>query len=260
MAFLDLVMESLRDDVDKGTIQTEFATFEAEAGTKNLKGLIDKNNELLTEAKKAKQDHRLLQEKYQIFEEQDLTPESVLTMRNELEALQSSTGSENIDERLKAQYEQGKKAKEDEIRPLLERKDTELNTSLETAKDYRSRYQDFRARSVLQKSMDTMNLDVDEFWFEGMFNRCNIEFGEEDKMSIGVFHDGGHVPLEDWMKIFPDTEQGKKYRRAPLNSGGGANGSEASHYSATMEDIQSGKFGLEGEALDKFLTDKGYTD
>jgi len=256
MGFIETVMQSLRDDVDKAAIQKAWDTEKTSLGTENLRGLIEKNNELLAETKKAKQDARELKEQYQVFEEQEVTPEVFLQMKNELEALQGASGSANLEEQLKAQSEKGKKAKEDEIRPALERKEKELAELQSNATEYKNRYQDFRAKNELKSAIDKLHLDVDDFWFEGMYNRCKVEFNDDDKMNIGVYHEGGHIPLEDWMNIFPESELGKKYVKAPLNTGGAASGSNASGRGATLEDIRSGK--LDGAALDAYLAEQGY--
>lgn len=225
--FEDVVVPSLQEGVDVDEFRNSFEAYVSKQSEESAKGLA-KNKESILEEKKAIQAQLSeMKEKYGFLEDKEFSMDTYNTLMSELETYKASAAENQDDfrQQLNSQYEKGKQAMEEQIKPKLNSLDLQLKEAMEAKEKYQNSYRDYMAESRLRASLSKIQAEPDEFWFEGFKNKAQIEYDDDGIKDISVYHEGTYLPIGDWEKIFPTTERGKKMIKAPLNIGAGGKGS-----------------------------------
>lgn len=225
MNFWEELAKSLRDDADVEALKAKFDTFLNE----QLTGVIKNKDTILAEKKNLQEEFNTLKEQYKDFIDEEVTYEDYVNMKSELDSIKQNgdTPPEGQKEKEKMLVDQGKSLKEKELKPEIEHLKKDYEETLSTLQDYRDKYQSYRVRNEVQDLLKSMHVEYDDFWLEGFLNRAKIEYSEvDDSLDIELYNGDSKstLPLEDWKKLFPNSEQGKRMIKAPKNVGGGANG------------------------------------
>lgn len=222
MEFWDKLADSLREDVDVDSLKKQFETWKNE----QISGVIQNKEKILEEKKNLQSKMDEMQKQFQPFIENELTYDKFEELQVENEALKKASESpEDSKEKEKIFLEQGKNVKEKELRPEIERLQKEHESVNKDLEEYKERYQKYRVKNEVVSTLKKLNVEYDDFWLDGLMNRSKFEYNSvDDEMSIELFvpENGTTVPIADWVKIFPNTTQGKKMIKAPQNTGGGA--------------------------------------
>jgi len=188
-------------------------------------GLINNRDRLKEEKIKIQQTLEELKTKYSFVEDNDLSSELFTDMKNQLETFRAKGDSdEEFEEKLKQNYERGKKAKLDELSPRLSTLEVDLKEAQKKAKDANRLFVDYKAEAEIRKAVNDAGLQVDSIWFNGLKQDAVIEVGDNGVMEISLPYEGGTLPIGDWTKSFPATTAGKRLLPASASKGGGAHG------------------------------------
>lgn len=261
MSFFDeRVVPLLKDGTDVNLVKTEFEKEIATQAMNQVPNVIKNKEEILAEKKQLQTEFKEFKERYAPFEESEITFEAFSEMKSELEALKASgnDSGELTREKETEIYERGKKAAEEALTPKLKQFETKVQEFENQNQELNNKYVNFRAQKEVLTALDKMGVEHNKFWLDGFMNNAKIDYNpQEDKLDISVFHESGYIPLADWETLFPETELGKKMRKAPVNTGGGANGGSSKGGALTLEDTM--KIGDRNERLAR-LKELGYTD
>ena len=159
-----------------------------------------------------------------------------------------------------AQYNSGKKAYEETITPTINSLKLQLEEASVARDNYQGQYKNYLKDSAIRQSLSKIGAEADDFWFEGFKNSAKVEYDDDGSIKgISVKHDGGDIPIEDWQKIFPTTDRGKKMIKQPMNTGAGAKGSGSGIGGAvTLDDIAKIEDNATRQvALTKYMKDNG---
>jgi len=228
MDFLELLRQSLKEDVDFSTIQPALEAYTKAYAEQFTTGLAESKNKILGEKKNLQAEFDSFRDTVTWVEENSLTQETFEDMKNELETLRANASSNGTDlqEKLSERFEAGKKAANKVAQPQIDAsnlkiKDLEAKLSKKT-----DQYVQYRVRNSLTEALNKMRVEHSQYWFNGLLNSVKYEVDENgDHIDISVPTDmGQEIPLKDWINYFPTTEEGKKMIKAPINVGGGALG------------------------------------
>lgn len=224
--FKEKVAPFLREDANVDLLRAEFEKAVSTLAMEQVPGVIKNKEEILNEKKALQAELSELKEKFSPFEENEVTFETYNQIKSEYDALKATGGEGTLDKEREAEiYNRGKKSQEEALTPMIKKLQEENQKYQESLKNVNSKYVDFRARNEILKSLEEMGIEYNDFWLEGLLRKSEINYNDqEDKVEISVAYDGGMIPLSDWKNVYPESEAGKKMRRAPINTGGGAHG------------------------------------
>ena len=229
MDFLELLRQSLREDIDSSVIETALADYvkkEAEEYTTNL---AQNKEKILGEKKKLQIEFDAYKEKMAWADNANLTAEMYEQMQSEIDTLKSSSSATEteIQEKLNERFEAGKKASEKQYKPqidVLQMQKKELEQNLGKKTDQYVRY---RLTSEMQKVLSGMKIEYGPYWFNGLLSSVKYDYDPSlDSIDINVPTEMGVLPLKDWEVYFPKTDEGKKMIKIPVNFGGNAPGGQ----------------------------------
>ncbi len=226
--FLELLQKSLKDDVSMDAITVGLAEYVEAKTVEKVPELIQNKTDILKEKKDIKAAFDTYKTKYAKFDELGITPETYDQTLVELEAFKANIGESVTDtkERERLMYEQGKDAKEAELRPQIDtfRKKSEMAET--NASEYKDRLRIDKGHSQILTALQKMNVDYsDPFFKAGLLSSAQIAYNDnENTVDVMMQTDTGHIPLADWTNWYGNTPEGKKRIKAPVNTGDGAKG------------------------------------
>jgi len=241
--FDEVVMPSLKEGSDVGVLKTGFDEYVSKQNEEFSKGLRENRDTILDEKKTLAGQYKDVQEKYAFLDGKEFNAEAYNKLNSDLESYQASANKneEEFRQQLTDQYEKGKKSYEETITPTINSLNLKLEESNNLRDDYQTKYKNYLKDSALRQSLARIGAEPDEFWFEGFKQSAKVDYDEAGGIKgISIKHDGGYIPREDWEKIFPTTDRGKKMIKTLINTGMGATGSGTGKGGATtLEDINS---------------------
>jgi hypothetical protein len=263
MPFFDeVVIPSLKEDVDPSTIEVGFNEYVTKQNESFSKGLRENRDTILEEKKSLATQMKEVQEQYAFLEGKEFNADAYNKMNSDLESYKSSANKdeEEFRQQLTDQYEKGKKSYEETVTPTINSLNLKLEEAVKSRDTYQNQYKNYLKDSALRKAVSDIGADMDEWTFEGFKTSAKIDYDDGGGIKdISVKHDGGYIPIEDWSKIFPTTDRGKKMIKQPINGpGGGAKGSGSGTGGAvTLEDINNMEdAGARRVALAKYMEGK----
>lgn len=257
--FDEVIVPSLKEGTDSEALKSSFSEHVEKQNSDFTNGLRKNRDEILDEKKKLIQDFDAYKSQYAFLEGKEFTADSYNKMISDLESYKSSANKdeEEFRKQLSQQYDAGKKAYEESIAPTINSLKMKLEET-EKAKDrYHSQYKNYMKDSAIRSALNEMHVEADEFWVEGLKNSAKTEYDDIGNIKdIFIRHGDGHIPMEDWKKVFPQTDRGKKMIKAPVNIGGAGHGSKGSNgENATLDDIQNIKDDAQRRAaLEKYMS------
>jgi len=194
----------------------------------NLSGVIENKEKILSEKKILADKHKQLEDQLHAFNEEGITLEAWSELKQQAE-LGNTEKNKDVSSLQKQSYEQGRKAMEQELLPKLKDKEEAEKESAQAYTDLRTKHIEALAAVEISRALSELNVETDPFWLSGLRHSATIEYVEaEGQVQIELPNPGDpqqRLPLKDWKRIFPSTDEGK--RRIKKRSGGsGANGSD----------------------------------
>jgi hypothetical protein len=226
--FESVLMPSLKDGIDVDFIKTGFDEYINKKGEEFSSGLRKNRDEILAEKKEIAKRYEEFQDRYSFLEGKEITPESYNKLLSDLDTYKASASKsdEELSQRLSDQFEKGKKSYEELMTPKFNSLEMKLKEAEQLRDGYQDRYRNYLKDNVLRRSLSKMNAEFDDFWFEGFKASSKVDYDDEGNIKmVSIKHDGGYLPLEDWERLFPNTDRGKKMIKVAPNSGGGSPGS-----------------------------------
>lgn len=208
-------------------------------------GLIKNRDDLKEEKLKLKQEFDAYKNQMSFVADNDLSAESFADLKNQLETFRAQGDSDDdLKEKLEANYERGKKAKEDELSPQLKKINDLLETTIKERDQAVNSFRSYQAEAEIRKAVAQTGVKASPLWFQGLMASAKIDVSDNGKMDIQLPYEGEHLPKEDWVKAFPATEEAKRMMPVIVNSGGdGFGGAGAgSSDSQSMADVYNGMF------------------
>lgn len=208
--------------------------------TESVSGVIKNRDKILTEKKALAEEMEGLNKQVQFLKDEGITPEIWKEMKEKAE-LGAQTDNKDIQAETRKAYEQGKKAMEAELTPKLKEFGDKVSELTQAQEAMRNRHISALKDSELSRVLNKLNVETDPFWLRGLSSSANVEYIEAaDKVEIALPNPNDEsqmIPLSDWAKLFPVSEEGKR-RIKVQNIGGGAGGSGSSggNRPRTLED------------------------
>jgi len=199
----------------------------------NISGVLQNKEKILGEKKKLEAEFKALKESAGPLIEKGITLDQFAKLQTELEEARSKAGGNSDDIKVLQEkfYEQGKRSMEQELSPKLKEFEQKF-TGLEKEKsEMFNKYINTLKKNQIIEAVKKLNIQADNYWLAGFSSQSEQEYIEtEDRLNLMVPNpvdpSGPRVPLQDWMKLFPTTAEGKKMIVAPVNSGSGSIGSD----------------------------------
>jgi len=217
----------LSEGADETAIDNQVKAYVETQLTEQTKGLIQNRDSLKEEKLKVQHTLDELKSKYSFVDENELSVEVFSDMKNELENYRAKGGTdEEIEEKLKQNYERGKKQSQDFFSPQLEKLKNDLESMKKLRDEATNSFNSYKAESEIRKAVAETGVKASDIWFKGLMSGAQIEVGEEGRMEISLPYEpgGGNLPLADWVKTFPTTEEARRMMPPKENTGGGAFG------------------------------------
>lgn len=244
--FEEVILPSIKEDADASVLRTGFDDYMAKKGEEVSLGIRQNRDTILEEKREVSKQFKEIQDKYSFldgkeFDGKEFGAEVFNKMNSDLESYKSSTNkdAEEFRNQLVEQYNAGKNAQLETVTPTINSLKLQLEES-NTARDkYHGQYKNYLKDSALRRSLSKTGIEADQFWIDGFTNSAKVEYDEMDEIkAISVKHDGGYIPIEDWERIAPTTDWGKKMIKAPVSTGFGGKGSGSGTGGAvTLDDI-----------------------
>lgn len=232
MDIIKILKESgvIAENADESVIQSKVDEYVQEKVKDHTSGLAKNRDDLKAEKMKLAKEFEEFKTQYSFIQDNDLSAESFADMKNQLETYRAKGDTDTeIEEKLKENYERGKKAKEDELNPIIKRLEEDYKTEKVQKEEASKKYQDYRVESEIRKAVNEADLQVDDIWFNGLRQNAQVEMTETGAMNISLpYEDGLYLPMTDWVKSFPATSAGKRLRPPTLDAGGNAYGASGS--------------------------------
>jgi hypothetical protein len=241
MDFWEKIAEFLRDDVEVNSLKAQFETYKND----QISGVIKNKEKILDEKKALQAELDELKQKTADYEKHDISVDKFMEMEIELESLkQNVTNPEELKAKETMLMDRGKTLKEKELSPVIEKLTSDLEGTSKQLEEYKVKYQKYMAQNQITKVLSDLHVQYDDMWFDGFMSRAKVEYDESnDSMDINLYLQDQNttVPLEDWKKVWPTTEHGKRMIKAPTNYGGGAGGA-GNAPGKNMKETLSGMF------------------
>lgn len=247
MDFVEKMLASLGEDVNKDEMEAGLKSYVESMVAEKMPELKKHSETLLSEKKALQKQFEEFKDQMKWLEESELDAEKFKELSQEMERLKASSSTTSAD--IKAikdeMYESGKKTKEAELTPLLEKATTEISMFKEKSDQYRDKYVEYQKEIKLNEVFNKLNIDDNPFTRQGIKAFAKTEYNEmDDQLGITMFDPSQNkqIPLTDWMNSFPNTDAGKAIIKVPVNTGGGANGGSGGKGEETVADIWNGMF------------------
>lgn len=232
--FKDKVKSYVREDVlaDDSTWGSLEQDLETVVNT-NLSGVIQNKEKILKEKKALELEYKTLKDTAGPLIDQGITLEQFSQLKHQLEEMQTKGAGTSDDLKVLQEkfYKQGKQAMEQELNPRLKEFETKVTTLEKEKLETSNKYLRYKKENQIMEAVKKLNIQADKYWLAGFSSEAETEYIEtEDRLSLMVPNpvdpSGSKIPLQDWMKLFPTTSEGKKMIVVPETYGGGAVGSD----------------------------------
>lgn len=248
------------EGVDREAVFNSLTGLIAQENEKYTENLTKNKNTILEEKRAIKAEYDEYKGKYGFLDsiEGGFSQETYADMQSQIETLKAST-SQNADEiaqKMNDRYEAGKEAASSTYTPQLTAYEMKVKQATEERDRYKAQYQDFQVKDKITKAIGAIGAQPDEFWLDGFKASAKPNFDDNGLTELSVRHKGNYIPIEDWINVFPTTNEGKKMIPAGFNTGGGArgSGSGASGGKLSLEEISKIEDpAARAVALDKYM-------
>ncbi|MCK5603911.1 hypothetical protein KAR91_18635 [Candidatus Pacearchaeota archaeon] len=228
MDFIELLKSGgyLAENVDEDALKTKVdeavGTEVTEQVKEQTKGLIKNRDTIKDEKVKLKEQFDEYKTQMEFVDKNGISIEVFNDMKNELENYRAKGDSdEELAEKLKANYERGKTQAQDELAPKMTKLETDLENKTKEADTSRKKYYEYMADSEIRKAVSETGIQASDIWYTGLRQRAQIEILESGKLDISLpYENSGHLPLADWVKTYPASEEGKRMLPAKIDLGG----------------------------------------
>lgn len=232
----DKIKPYLKDDVlsEDSKVWDEISQDVEKVVNASINGVIENKEKILGEKKKLSEELDKIREKAQPFLDNGVSYDQFKEAQAELEELKAkglAGAGVDINKIQTEFYEQGKKQMQQELTPKLKEFEEAQKLLEKQKEDMYAKYRKTLKRNALEEALSGLNLQVDSYWKDGFYAQADDEYIEaEDKVVIQVPNpiepDGPKIPLNDWKKLFPQSELGKKLIKAPASNGSSSVGSD----------------------------------
>lgn len=199
----------------------------------SLQGTLRNKDEILAEKKKLQQEYKTLKDSVGPLIDAGITLDQFNQLKSQLEELQTKgTGNpEDIKALQERFYREGKTAKEQELAPRLKEFETTVSTLQKQKEETFDKYINTLKHNQIMEAVKKLHIQADKYWLKGFSADTEVDYNEsEDRITLMVpnpaDNSGSKVPLEDWVRLFPNTPEGKKLIIPPMNTGSGSVGSD----------------------------------
>ena len=228
MDYLELLKSGgyLAENVDEDALKTKMDeavnTEVTDQVKEQTKGLIKNRDTIKDEKVKLKEQFDEYKTQMEFVDKNGISIEVFNDMKNELENYRAKGDSdEELAEKLKANYERGKTQAQDELAPKVSKLEIDLEKKTKEADDSRKNLYDYMTESEIRKAVSEAGIVGNETWYAGLRQRANVEILESGKLDISLpYENSGHVPLQDWVKTYPATDEGKRMLPPKIDIGG----------------------------------------
>lgn len=220
----------LAEEADEKLIQEKVSEFVEGKVKETTTGLIKNRDELKEEKLKLQKSVDEIKSQYQFVEENGLSVDVFLDMKNELENYRAKGGTDvEIEKKITESYERGKKQSQDVFTPQITKLQKDLEETMKAKENAIKSYNNYKAESEIRAAVNKTGVKADDIWFKGLMNSAQVDIDEKGKMSISLpYEGGGNLPIEDWVKSFPTTEVARRMMPAVISTGGGGFGGSSS--------------------------------
>lgn len=201
----------------------------------SVKSVIKNKDEILAEKKTLQERHKALEEQLENvkpFIENEVSFDEYERIRTEMEEIRDKQEQQPDVAKLKNEYfEQGKRTATQELTPKLSDLEKQLKQYESDQQKMQEQYRETLKKNELNRTLQELGVKADSFWIDGFYAKADAEYIEtENRVAITLPHPSdpsiGRLPLADWARIFPQTEQGQRMIVAPQTTGAGARGSD----------------------------------
>ena len=239
--FQDVIAPALGEGADVEAIKSKFEAFK----NAQLSGVIQNKEKILDEKKAVQKELEDARGKIKAFQDANISVEKFQELEVEVESLKKNVSNpDELKEKETLLLDRGKTLKEKELTPVIEKLTSDLELTTSQLVDYKSKYQRYMVQNKVTKMLSDMHVQYDDLWLDGFMHKAKVEYDEaSDTLDINLYLQDQNttVPIEDWKKVWPTTEHGKRMIKAPTNYGGGAGGS-GNGPARDMKDTLSGMF------------------
>lgn len=243
---MELIEPYLKEEgVDRELLVGSLTEYVNQAKNSEVEKLAANKQEILEEKRALNDKYKALNESVSWLSSLDepLTQEKYADMVSEMATLKDGINKteEDMLDKLNKKYEAGKDNAALSFQPKVDSLTMKLKEAEKLRDDYRNKFQNYQVQNKLNEAIQKTGAQPQEFWREGFMNAAKATFNEEGLESISVRHNGTHIPLEEWVSVFPNTKEGKTMIPAAINTGGGArgSGSGSSNKIKTIDDIDA---------------------
>ena len=246
MDFKELLRQSLKEDVDFSVIEAALDSYVQKLNEDYTVNLAENKNKILGEKKNLQAEFEAYKESMSWVESANLTQEMYEQMNNDIESLRTSSSANDVEfqTKLGERFEAGKKAADKTYKPQIDSLQIQIKNLESKLESRNAQYVQYRVKSELMKALSEMKIEYSSYWFNGLLSSVAYETdasGNEIEINVPTDMGSGfqELPLKDWIKYFPQTDEGKKMIKVLPNSGGGASGGSGGNgeQPETTEDV-----------------------
>jgi hypothetical protein len=232
------------EGVDRDALVGNITDYVEKAKNSAVEPLAANKQEILNEKKELSEKYKTLNESVSWLNNLDepLTQEKYNDMISEMTTLRdgSSKSEEELADKLNQKYQAGKENAGSLYQPKLDALTQKLKETEGSRTDYKNKFQNYLVQNKINEAIQKTGATPSEFWREGFMAASKPTFNEEGLEGISVRHNGTQIPLEEWVNVFPNTDEGKRIIPAGVNTGGGAKGGASGSKSPkTLDDIDT---------------------
>lgn len=227
--FFKQLKEAFKDVEDANWEELE--TGYKAAVTEHTNKLVVKKDELLKEKKTLQADFKEFKEK---FEDVDL--DDIAEMREKLEEYTLNGGKNPDAVKMKEEFELLKKKQEVLWQKEIDKVKGELGAEKEEKSKLSVKFDSVLVDNELEKQFNDCNVAEQHrsILKQAFRGRATVELDELDNRIVHIKDEDGQVlPSKEFFKFWAESETSKPYVKAPVNTGGGDQGSSKFRGGAT---------------------------
>lgn len=236
--FKELVKTQVGEAAEKSEVWAAIENGLTETVNSSISGVIENKEKILSEKKALVDKMKELEVKYKAFDDAGIKLDEYEQMKQKLEALEKQAGNSDIDiqEIQKKSYEQGKKSMEQELTPKLKEYEESVVSLTKSQELMRQKHIEALTDVEINRVLNELRVETDPFWMRGLRSSAKVDYVEAtDKVEIELPSPSDvnqMIPISDWKKLFPVSEEGKK--RIKIQSGGSGAGGSAGKGNSTV--------------------------
>lgn len=191
--------------------------------------VVGKKEELLDEKKKLQREYYEFKEKAEPLVGMGITPQSIEEMKKKIEQFENQDiNNPDLKALQERYYAQGKQTTEAEFTPKIQDLEQKYKEYESKYTETQQKYVDTLKQHEIDKVLSDLNVKSLPTWKRGFLADAEAVFDDvAGRISVRVPNPSKpseKVPLEDWKKLFPLSDEGKSMIQPLPNYGSGANG------------------------------------